>query len=189
MLINYQHTRGYPRVMNILCDRALLTGFIKEKKVINQAIVEEAAADLKITIGNYRPKEQKARQREKAVPPRFKRPSRRKPMTAPFAAAGLFLLLGFGIYISRDFLFENFQRLKNNRIATRITEWFQGTDQNNTLAYKRSMNASSDALKESTASSSADAAISKRQAASKYDEFKTPLFINKKTGGWKLKSA
>jgi outer membrane protein OmpA-like peptidoglycan-associated protein len=44
------------------------------------------------------------------------------------------------------------------------------------------MNASSDALKQSTASSSADETISKRQAASKYDEFKTPLFINKKTG-------
>jgi general secretion pathway protein A len=178
----YQHTRGYPRVMNILCDRALLNGFIKEEKVINPAIVEEAAADLKMTIGTYRSKEQKARQREKAVPSRFKRSRRRKPMTAPIAAAGLILLLGFGIFLSRDFLFENFQQLKNNRIATRITEWFQGTDQDKTLVHKQSMNASNDALKESTASSSADEAISKRQAASKYDEFKTPLFINKKIG-------
>jgi len=229
----YHHTRGYPRVMNILCDRALLIGFIKEKKLISPAIVEEAAADLTMTIGNHRPKEQKVRQPGKAVPPRFKeqkvrqpekavsthfeeqkvrwpektvpprfkeqkvyqpkktvpprfkRPPRRNPIISPFAAAGLIVLVGIGIYLSRDSIFENFQQLKNHRITTRITAWIRGPDQDKMPVHQQSISASGDAFtlkKESTALSSAEKARSSRRTAARSDELKTSLDISKKIG-------
>ena len=64
----YRCTRGYPRSMNILCDRTLLIGFIKGKTTISPAVVEEAAADMSMTIGEQRFEEKKARPPEKGVP-------------------------------------------------------------------------------------------------------------------------
>ncbi|MBI5895377.1 MAG: AAA family ATPase [Desulfobacterales bacterium] len=39
-------SRGYPRVINKLCDRTLLTGYIKEKKTIGAAIIHECAREI-----------------------------------------------------------------------------------------------------------------------------------------------
>jgi len=36
----YQFSKGTPRLINIICDRALLTGFIKESKDINKDIIK-----------------------------------------------------------------------------------------------------------------------------------------------------
>jgi general secretion pathway protein A len=44
----YKFSNGYPRLINIICDQALLTGFVKEKKHIDENIVAECAAELKI---------------------------------------------------------------------------------------------------------------------------------------------
>lgn len=197
----YQHTRGYPRLMNILCDRALLNGFIRGKKMIGPAIVEETAADLAMTFGNHRKKEQSVRPPqkavtprfkeqkvyplEKAVTPRFKRPPRRNPTIAPFATALLIALVGFGVYLFRDSLLENYHHLKNHRIAAQITTWIQGLDPDKKPEHKPSMSASGDGFelkRESTASSTAVKATSNRQAATQFEEFKTPLDINKKIG-------
>ena len=41
-------SKGYPRLINIICDRALLTGFVEESKKINAAIIRECAAELRI---------------------------------------------------------------------------------------------------------------------------------------------
>lgn len=41
----YQHTRGLPRLINGLCDHALLTGFLLEAKLITSNIIEEAASE------------------------------------------------------------------------------------------------------------------------------------------------
>ncbi len=35
---------GYPRRINVLCDHALLTGFVRGVQVINTNIIEECAA-------------------------------------------------------------------------------------------------------------------------------------------------
>jgi len=42
----YSCTKGIPRLVNILCDRSLLVGFVKEKNVINAEIVEIAKKEL-----------------------------------------------------------------------------------------------------------------------------------------------
>lgn len=39
-------TRGYPRLINILCDRAMLTGYIQEKKEIDVPIIKECIWEL-----------------------------------------------------------------------------------------------------------------------------------------------
>lgn len=39
-------TRGYPRLINIICDRAMLTGYVKEQKQIDADIVAECAREI-----------------------------------------------------------------------------------------------------------------------------------------------
>ena len=47
----YKFSNGYPRLINIICDQALLTGFVKDKKRIDEKIVAECAGELKIDHG------------------------------------------------------------------------------------------------------------------------------------------
>ncbi len=42
----YQYSRGYPRIINKLCDRALLTGFVQDRQNITKAIVRECAKEI-----------------------------------------------------------------------------------------------------------------------------------------------
>ena len=39
-------SRGYPRLINIICDRALLTGYVKEQREIDADIVNECAREV-----------------------------------------------------------------------------------------------------------------------------------------------
>jgi general secretion pathway protein A len=47
----YRFSNGYPRLINIVCDQALLTGFVKEQQRIDEKIVAECAEELKIPYG------------------------------------------------------------------------------------------------------------------------------------------
>ena len=42
----FHHTQGVPRLINGLCDRALLTGYVKELREIGPEIIDEASAEL-----------------------------------------------------------------------------------------------------------------------------------------------
>ncbi len=44
----YAHSGGVPRLINSICDRALLTGFIKDQRTIKKTIIEEVAEDLRL---------------------------------------------------------------------------------------------------------------------------------------------
>ena len=46
----FSFSKGYPRLINIICDRALLTGYVSETKKITVAIVKQCADDLKILV-------------------------------------------------------------------------------------------------------------------------------------------
>ena len=46
----YQNSGGTPRLINILCDRALLSGFVVEKFTIDEDIIETCATE---AIGIY----------------------------------------------------------------------------------------------------------------------------------------
>ena len=59
----YSFSRGIPRLINSICDRALLTGFVREKKEISSQIIEEVTQELKICGSE----EEKERGNEKTV--------------------------------------------------------------------------------------------------------------------------
>ena len=42
----FRHTQGVPRLINGLCDRALLTGYVNETKTIDPATINEVAREL-----------------------------------------------------------------------------------------------------------------------------------------------
>ncbi|MBU1344531.1 MAG: AAA family ATPase [Proteobacteria bacterium] len=42
------YSGGFPRRINVICDHSLLSGYVKEKKIINADIVKECAKELKI---------------------------------------------------------------------------------------------------------------------------------------------
>ena len=44
----YKYSGGYPRQINIICDLALLSGYVKEKKRIDGSIISECVRELKI---------------------------------------------------------------------------------------------------------------------------------------------
>ena len=46
----FSFSKGYPRLINIICDRALLTGYVSEAKKISGTIVKKCADDLKILV-------------------------------------------------------------------------------------------------------------------------------------------
>jgi general secretion pathway protein A len=51
--IRVVHARsfGYPRLINIICDHALVTGFVSGAKTIGPEIIEECCNELRITLG------------------------------------------------------------------------------------------------------------------------------------------
>jgi general secretion pathway protein A len=44
----FSYSRGYPRLINIICDRCLLTGFVEDAATITPEIVRECRAELRI---------------------------------------------------------------------------------------------------------------------------------------------
>ena len=49
----YQFSGGIPRLINIICDHALLTGYARGAKQINDTIVKECAEELRIPVKNF----------------------------------------------------------------------------------------------------------------------------------------
>lgn len=47
--IIYAHSQGTPRIINIICDRALLLGYVTETKIIDEDITRKAVDE----VGNY----------------------------------------------------------------------------------------------------------------------------------------
>ncbi|SDT98502.1 AAA family ATPase [Desulfobacula phenolica] len=44
----FMYSGGFPRRINVICDHCLLSGYVKEQKIINEAVVKECARELKI---------------------------------------------------------------------------------------------------------------------------------------------
>jgi general secretion pathway protein A len=56
----YAFSRGYPRLINIICDHALLTGYSGGKKVIDASVIRECEKELKIPIEQPEKQEKEA---------------------------------------------------------------------------------------------------------------------------------
>jgi outer membrane protein OmpA-like peptidoglycan-associated protein len=47
----YQYSSGYPRLINIICDRALMTGYSSGQTAISAGMVDECALELDVALG------------------------------------------------------------------------------------------------------------------------------------------
>jgi general secretion pathway protein A len=65
----YSFSGGYPRLINIICDYALLTGYVKAKKQIKAQIITECVEELRIPIKSY---EKENRRQEPFIKPNSK---------------------------------------------------------------------------------------------------------------------
>lgn len=48
----YDYTKGIPRLINIVCDRALLTGYVKEQKTISREIIRQSIQEIEGGVSN-----------------------------------------------------------------------------------------------------------------------------------------
>ncbi|MBW2602323.1 MAG: AAA family ATPase [Deltaproteobacteria bacterium] len=87
----YTFSRGYPRLINIICDHALLTGFVREVRSISPSIIKECAQELAL------PTERQVYRFEQ----QFHTRSRKKWFFIrwPVLYAGLGLLVAFSGYL------------------------------------------------------------------------------------------
>lgn len=46
----HKYSKGYPRLINILCDNTLLEGFLRKKEAVDQEMIREVASDLTLEI-------------------------------------------------------------------------------------------------------------------------------------------
>lgn len=52
----YQHSSGIPRIINSMCDNALLIGYARGEKVIEREVIAEVIQDLTATIKGFTPR-------------------------------------------------------------------------------------------------------------------------------------
>lgn len=109
----YAFSRGTPRLINIISDRALLTGFVEEKRIIDANIIQECARELnilpfkkntpaepaKISLPGHNPQQQGPIKYAFTAHPE---PQPRKSGCLLFLAAAALLVVGF---VAAIFLF------------------------------------------------------------------------------------
>jgi general secretion pathway protein A len=116
------HSRGYPRLINIICDHALMSGYSRGVDRIDETIIKECGNELRIAIGSDSPEEKTkppAEPQKKAsaaglapVPAEDQRNSRRGAMFF----AGFLVLLGLTWYFAGD------------RISDELARWGKGKE-------------------------------------------------------------
>ncbi len=92
----FKFSEGYPRLINIICDYALLSGYVKEKRIIDSKIVIECAKELRISSQTGKKKENYQQAGKK---------TNYKPMRRKGWYIGIFILLA----IITGFLFYSDQ--------------------------------------------------------------------------------
>jgi general secretion pathway protein A len=114
----FSFSRGYPRLINIMCDYALLTGFAAGVTVIDEGVISECEADLKISADGSEAMEQKGKSveaiKKSALNQRSPRPQIGKKIGIGLVVG---LLLGFFGYLIYDLKFEESPRWSLDEIA------------------------------------------------------------------------
>ncbi|WP_449246181.1 ExeA family protein [Desulfarculus baarsii] len=85
VMLVHQHSAGVPRVVNVLCDEAMLVAFAKGVRKVDEAEVREAAAGLTMLLGGATPLEPPTAepQAEAAPQPAEAAPAQPRPQAAP----------------------------------------------------------------------------------------------------------
>lgn len=90
----YSFSRGYPRLINIICDHALLTGFVRELKTIGPSIIKECQRELTLQ------REATTHQPETSL--QYTKPERKRSVWWPL----LYTTLAMLVLVSTYFLFN-----------------------------------------------------------------------------------
>ena len=77
----HRYSGGFPRRINILCDHCLLTGFVREQRVIGADVVRDCAYELKIP--QYVGRHNDASPPQRQMPPQFETPAPPPPVSPP----------------------------------------------------------------------------------------------------------
>ncbi|MFO7840358.1 MAG: AAA family ATPase [Desulfosalsimonadaceae bacterium] len=104
----YEFSEGFPRLINIICDHALLSAYAGDKKFISDTIIYECARDLEVR-SSRKPTEQ-IRQPGPATPPenqsqqepKERKPKPRKAMLTALIILFFLLLAGYGAFIQTE---------------------------------------------------------------------------------------
>jgi general secretion pathway protein A len=115
----YSFSQGYPRLINIICDHALLTGYASGVKSIDETIIKECARELRIPIN--------AKKEEKYGVELSKKTDDGKPPVSrqeqqPIGRKAFLFILGtiliiFAAYFVYNFKLEESPRWKMEEIA------------------------------------------------------------------------
>jgi len=115
----YHHTRGYPRLINIICDYALMSGYATGAATLNPDIIAECAQELKIVIGAdlpgaVAPPATSPRPVAAAPPPPEVNPQPRTARSA-LVLAGFMAILVAGWYVWGDAISDKLAGLGKGR--------------------------------------------------------------------------
>jgi general secretion pathway protein A len=79
----YEHSRGIPRTISVICDNALVTGFAAERKPIGSDVVREVCRDFDLSSDEAAPEPAPEPPKEAVAPP-----ADQEPVEEPLAATG-----------------------------------------------------------------------------------------------------
>ena len=111
----HRHSRGYPRLINIICDHALMSGYSRELNLIDEETITECSHELRIAISTSLPDEKPlpkpglSKDQKPALPlPVETRPTRTLRSTLIFASCLEMFALGW--YFFRDSISDELAR-------------------------------------------------------------------------------
>jgi len=120
----FTFSRGYPRLINIICDYALMTAYSAEKKKIGADLIKDCGKDLHISIGIDKTEKEQSNsfQLENPSAADAWREKPQRGMRYGFALAVLILFAfgGYHIYIS---LWEGSPRWELEEFAPKKENW------------------------------------------------------------------
>jgi general secretion pathway protein A len=113
--IVYHYSRGFPRLINIICDHALMSGYSLGAETVGPSIIKECAEELRVTIGLDAPQDKPAAAPGQSRPTRPGgaaatpvQPQRRRRSAWVFAVC--LLLFALGWYTWQDSISEQLAR-------------------------------------------------------------------------------
>ena len=120
----YTLSKGYPRLINIICDFALMTAYSSESKKINAGMIKNCGKELHISIGLDKNQQKRLQDRMEASP-FVEAPAPEKPrgvLRFGLALVVLFLLL-FGGYHIYEAMSDRPPRWQMEEFAPKKENW------------------------------------------------------------------
>jgi len=114
---------GYPRLINIMCDHALLTGYASGVKTINQKIIKECERELQIPLkvgaDNGKGRQENTGHQNKNT---VRRPDKPSTKRRTGLSAAMIILLVIGVYFFTGQKFDDVLRWKDDALRWTMDE-------------------------------------------------------------------